>query len=341
MPILNLPLIKPHIFIISPALAKANNGNGLTATRWARFLRGHYRISLALQWDGTPCDAMIALHARRSASSIAAFAAAQPASPLILALTGTDLYRDIRTDADAQRSLQLASQLIVLQPSGVHELDAELRRKVTVIYQSSPLLKAVSPSIKQRARHFEVAMIGHFRDEKDPLTFMRAAGLVKHKRVRMTHIGGALDPALGSHAEATQAMHAHYRWLGRIPHSPTRQRLKRSHLMVITSVMEGGAHVIIEAVTSGVPILASYISGNRGMLGEDYAGYFPVGDSQALASLIDRAATDATFYALLQTQCDARAPLFAPEREQAALLQLVDNSIHTHQQLNKDIHELT
>lgn len=334
-------MIKPHIFIISPALAKANNGNGLTATRWARFLRRHYRISLALQWDGTPCDAMIALHARRSASSIAAFAAAYPASPLILALTGTDLYRDIRTDADAQRSLQLASQLIVLQPAGVHELDAELCRKVAVIYQSSPMLKAISPAIKQRARRFEVTMIGHFRDEKDPLTFMRAAGLVKQARVQMTHIGGALDPALGSHAEATQATHAHYRWLGHIPHTHTRQRLKRSHLMVITSVMEGGAHVIIEAITSGVPVLASNISGNRGMLGEDYAGYFPVGDSLALASLIDRAATDSAFYARLQAQCDARAPFFAPEREQAALLQLVNNSIHPHQQLNKDIHELT
>ena len=321
--------MQPHIVIISPALAKANNGNGLTASRWARFLRQRYRVTLALHWDGTPCDAMIALHARRSAPSIAAFAAALPASPLILALTGTDLYRDIHTDSDAQRSLQLATQLVVLQPAGLQELSADLRPKTQVIYQSAPSLKPVSPDLKQRARHFDVTMIGHFREEKDPLTFMRAAAQIKSARVRLIHIGDALDPVLGTQAEATQGAHRHYRWLGHIPHTETRQRLKRSHLMVIASVMEGGAHVIIEAITSGVPVLASDISGNRGMLGEDYAAYFPLGDSLALARLIDRAATDSAFYARLQAQCDARAPLFAPEREQAALLQLVDNCIRS------------
>lgn len=322
-------MAKPHIVIISPALAKANNGNGLTASRWARFLRKRYRVTLALQWNGTPCDAMIALHARRSATSIATFAAVFPASPLILALTGTDLYRDIRTDADAQHSLLLATQLVVLQPAGLQELGADLRSKTQVIYQSAPSLKPVSQHLKQQARYFDVTMIGHLRDEKDPAAFMRAAAQLRSPRVRLIHIGGALDPLLGAQAEATQAAHPHYRWLGHVSHAQARQRLKRSHLMVIASIMEGGAHVIIEAITSGVPLLASDIPGNRGMLGENYAGYFPLGDSVALARLIDRAATDTMFYARLQAQCDARTPLFAPEREQAALFQLVDNCLRS------------
>ncbi len=176
--------MQPHLVIISPALAKANNGNGLTASRWARFLRERYRVTLALQWDSKPYDAMIALHARRSAPSIAAFAATYPASPLLLVLTGTDLYRDIRSDADAQRSLQLASQLIVLQDAGLQELSVDLRAKAQVIYQSAPFLKPVNPRLKQQARYFDVTMIGHFRDEKDPATFMRAAALIKTARVR-------------------------------------------------------------------------------------------------------------------------------------------------------------
>ncbi len=314
---------KQHIVIISPALSKANSGNGLTASRWARFLRKHYRVTLALQWDGMPCDAMIALHARRTASSIAAFAAAQPASPLIVVLTGTDLYRDIHSDAAAQRSLQLATQLVVLQPSGLQELEANLRSKTVVIYQSAPALLPFSH--QQQKRHFDVTMIGHLRGEKDPVTFMHAAAQLSSPHIRMTHIGGALDPLLGAAAEATQSACTNYRWLGHLPHSATRQRLKRSHLMVITSVMEGGAHVIIEAVTSGVSVLASDISGNRGMLGEDYAGYFPLGDSLALARLIDLAASNAAFYQKLKTQCVARAPLFTPERESATLINLVDN----------------
>lgn len=321
---------KPHIFIVSPASANANNGNWLTASRWAGILRDRYRVTLALSWDGTPCDAMIALHARRSAASIAGFAAAHPELPLVLALTGTDLYRDIRTDVDGRRSLQLANHLIVLQPEGLQELDPELRGRTTVIYQSARSLKPPDMSLKRRMRHFDVAMIGHLRHEKDPLTFMRAATHVKSLRIRLLHIGGALDPVFAFHAETTQNAHPHYRWLGHLPRALTRQRLKRSHLMVIASVMEGGANVIIEAITSGVPVIASDIPGNRGMLGDDYAGYFPLGDSLALARLIESAATDNAFYARLQMQCAARAHLFTPERERTALLHLMNNLIGSH-----------
>src|SRR5471032_1111411 len=98
--------------------------------------------------------------------------------------------------------------------------------------------------------------------------------------------------------------------------------------MALTSHMEGGAYVIIEAVTSGVQVLASDIGGNRGMLGADYAGYFAPFDLASLARLIYRALTDAGFAALLRSQCAARAPLVAPAAEQAALLQLVDNLLH-------------
>jgi len=318
-------MAKIHIIIISPASAKANNGNWQTASRWAHFLRAHYRVTVMTQWDGTPCDLMIALHARRSAVSIAEFAAAHPALPLLLVLTGTDLYRDIRHDADAQRSLQLATRLIVLQQAGLDELKPDFRNKAQVIHQSARQLTPLDRGAA--SRYFDVVMIGHLREEKDPLTFMRAAALVASPSIRLWQIGGSLAPALQQQAELTQGQHPRYRWLGNMAHGTTRQRLKRSHLMVITSIMEGGANVIIEAVTSGVPVLASDISGNRGMLGDDYTGYFPVGDGAALAALIERVLADPAFYARLQQQCTARAPLFSPQQERASLLQLVDNLV--------------
>lgn len=322
-------MTKPHVVIISPASAKANNGNWQTARRWARFLREKYRVTLLGEWNGLACDAVIALHARRSAPSIAAAVGALPARPCVVVLTGTDLYRDIRVDADAQRSLALATRLVVLQEAGLQELSAEQRAKACVIHQSAP---ALTPAVRAvHARHFDITMVGHLRDEKDPLTFMQAAALVSSPGVRLTHIGGALDPVLGEQAAATQQAVSHYRWLGNLPHARTRQYVKRAYLMVLASKMEGGANVIIEAVTSGVPVLASDISGNRGMLGEDYAGYFAVGDSRTLARMIDRAVTEPTFHARLRSQCDARASLFSPQREQAALLQLMDDLIsHPH-----------
>lgn len=321
-----------HIWIVSPASARANNGNWQSASRWARFLRTRYRVTISQQWpdpgmpDGAPApDMLIALHARRSSPSLEAWTRAWPKRPSILLLTGTDLYRDIHNDPAAQRALRQAGALVLLQPAGYESLPAPLHAKTSVIFQSAATLKPLSGGVR---RHEDICMIGHLRGEKDPLTFMRAAAHVQAPNARLIHIGGALEPALAEAAQSTAALHPRYRWLGAMPHAATRQRLKRSRAMALTSHMEGGANVIIEAVCAGVPVLATDISGNRGMLGDDYQGYFPPGDAAALARLIDRAIGDRAWHAALRAQCDARAPLFAPAAERAALLELVDNLLH-------------
>ena len=318
------------VVIVSPALARANNGNWQTASRWAHFLRARYAVSIASEW--TPAmpapDLLITLHARRAAPSLAAWTQAQPGRPSVLVLTGTDLYRDIATDPQAQASLRSATALVLLQDAGVALLPNALRSKARVIYQSAPALAPYRPAANRRM--LPVTMVGHLREEKDPLTFIAAAALVRSPQARMVHIGGALDPALGQAAQAAQAANPRYRWLGNLAHGVTRQRLKRSHAMVIASRMEGGANVIIEAVTCGVPVLASDISGNRGMLGADYEGYFLLGDAAALARLVDRSIDDTAFYQRLCAQCATRAALFTPATEQAALLGLVDNLLDTH-----------
>jgi putative glycosyltransferase (TIGR04348 family) len=321
-----------RVVIVSPASARENNGNWQTARRWAHFLRAHYDVTIVHQWTPalpTP-ELLIALHARRSAASLAAWTQAEPARPSVLVLTGTDLYRDIATDTDAQASLRHASALVLLQDAGLALLPAALRAKARVIYQSAPALSPHQHPARRRIR--QITMVGHLRDEKDPLTFIRAAALVDNPRARMVHIGGALDPALGAAAAAAASANPRYRWLGNLAHGATRQRLRRSHAMVIASRIEGGANVIIEAVTSAVPVLASDISGNRGMLGDDYEGYFAPGDAHALARLIGRSIDDSAFYQRLGRQCAARAALFAPAAEQAALLRLVDNLLDPHHQ---------
>lgn len=323
-------MAKPTVIIISPALASANNGNWQTASRWQRFLRHHYRVRLAASWDGSPADIMIALHARRSATSIAAFAETHPAHPLIVVLTGTDLYRDIAIDEAARHSLQAATKLVVLQEQGLSALPAPLRSKALAIYQSASPLRPGRQQGSTAMRH--VAMVGHLRKEKNPGCFMQAAAMTSLPGVRFDQIGGALDAELAAQARITEQQHPHYRWLGNLSHARTRRLIRRSHLLVVPSYMEGGANVIIEAVRSGVPVLASDISGNRGMLGADYAGYFPVDDAAALAEMIKRSLQEQAFHALLQKQCARRAGMFSPQREQTALLQLLDNVRHLEQE---------
>lgn len=273
------------------------------------------------EWSGADDDLMVALHARRSAGSIANFAARYPQRPLALVLTGTDLYRDIREDEQAQRSLRLASRLIVLQDEGLRELSSEQAAKAMVIFQSA---RALRPGRRSR-RYFDLALVGHQRPEKDPLTALRALlRLPADLPLRLFHIGSALDPGLAAEVAALGAGDARYHWLGALSKAATRQRIKRCHLLLLPSLMEGGANVLIEAVTSGVPVVGSDIAGNRGMLGADYPGWFPVGDAQRLAELITAAARDPGYYARLAARCAERVSLFSPARECAAVCSLLE-----------------
>src|SRR5256885_9312366 len=105
-----------------------------------------------------------------------------------------------------------------------------------------------------------------------------AVSFLKSKNLEVLHIGGALDPALGQEAQAWMAREPRYRWLGSLPHARALGWIARSHLVVHSSVMEGGANVIVEAARIGTPILASRVPGNVGMLGARYPGYFPLFD---------------------------------------------------------------
>ena len=323
---------QPRVLIISPAVANANNGNWQTARRWSRMLRPAFHVTVAQAWNGEPFDVVLALHARRSADSIAAWAQAQgvtaTARGLGVVLTGTDLYRDIQTDAMAQASLRFAKHLVVLQECGPDALPHTLRLKTRVIFQSAGSRKPV----QKTRQHLRAVMVGHLRDEKSPQTLFEAARILKDSPdILIDHIGESLDASLGSQARATAAACPGYRWLGGLSHETTRRHIQRAHLLVHTSRMEGGAHVIMEAVCSGTPVLASRIAGNVGMLGEDYPGYFAHGNAQGLADLLVRCREDQaapapnTLYAKLEDRCARRVPLFAPETERAALTRLVND----------------
>lgn len=309
---------------MTPAYSSANNGNWHTAARWKHLLGRHCRIGIVAAWDGEACDLLIALHARRSAPSIQAYAAQSPDRPIVVVLTGTDLYRDLPDDPAAQRSLRLASHLVVLQDAAPGMLSAADRAKCHVIYQSAPALRPAPTPL----RRLRIASVGHLRDEKDPSTFMRAAArLGARADLRFEHIGAALDPDLHDEALRTAATCPTYRWLGNLPRAQARQHIRRAHLLVNTSRMEGGAQVIVEAARSGTAVLASRVDGNVGMLGAHYPGFFAVGDDVHLACLVERAGDDAAFLAQLRAQTLARATLFDPPEERQRLLALVYSAL--------------
>ena len=327
-----------NIILVTPAPPGSRKGNRVTALRWGRLLRqlGHH-VRVRQEYRGERCDLLIALHARRSFAAVDAFSRAQPQRPIVLALTGTDLYEQIQTEPLARQALELASRLVVLQPLAVEELPSHLRARARVIYQSCE----ARPRSTRRARinaapgdprssilhphsSFDVCVLGHLRPVKDPFRTALAARLLPvSSRIQVLHAGAALNPAMEKQARAEQAINPRYRWLGDLPRGKALRLLARSRLLVLTSLLEGGANTISEAIAVGVPVLASRIPGSVGLLGAKYPGYFPVGDTAALAALLTRAETDAKFYTKLKAWCRRLRPLVRPARERESWRQLL------------------
>ncbi len=305
------------IVIVTPAAASSRTGNRHTAARYAGFLRAaQYDVRVMVEWDRSPCDVMIALHARRSMASIEHFRAQYPERPLVVVLTGTDVYRDIHHDVEARRSLARADRLIVLQERALDELMPAEQRKTTVVYQSSASNLVHAPI----ARRFRIVSVGHLRDEKDPFCIARALAFTNAENLEIIHVGDALSEGDRKEAEAWMRRDPRYRWIGGRAHGDALRWLASSHVMVLASRMEGGANVICEAARIGVPVIASEVSGNIGMLGPQYPAYYPMGDARALAALVERAMGDPRFYQSILRHISQRRRLFAPAKEARGVL---------------------
>ncbi len=321
-----------RIGIVTPAPPNSRYGNRITAIRWAKILRrlGN-RVSILQTYDGKSYDLLVALQARKSHSAIINFRRQNPAAPIIVALTGTDIYRDIRTSPSARKSLEIATRIVVLQPKALEKLQPGLRDKTRVIYQSveddqalrgmngrSPKIKVNRDEARSR-RSFDACVIGHLRFVKDPFrTAMAARLLPSSSGIRVLQVGGAMTDAMATKALQEMRVNQRYRWLGERRQTHVFHVLANSQVCVISSRMEGGANVLSEAITAAVPVLASRIDGNVGILGVDYPGYFEVGDTKALVQLLTRVETSPEYLAELRDRVKSLSVLFTPAREQQA-----------------------
>lgn len=286
---------------------------------------GH-KVTVGTEYNSEPVDLLIALHAWHSAGSIKCYRQHYPSGALIVVLGGTDVNSFLKTDAaNTLESIRAADALVCLHDLIVDELPQDQKQKLHVIRQSAkPLPYPRNPV----AKHFDICVIGHLREEKDPFRTALAARLLpEHSRIRVIHFGKAHNRSYARRAEQEMQQNSRYFWKGEVPRWRVRREFSRTRAMVISSNQEGGANVVSEAIVAGVPVIASDIAGNIGLLGREYPAYYRVGDEQSLAELLHRAETDMVWLSNLETCCQRLAPLFTPESEADAWAALVDRVV--------------
>ncbi|MBL3556891.1 MULTISPECIES: selenoneine biosynthesis selenosugar synthase SenB [Marinobacter] len=322
-----------NITLITPAPPGSRAGNRATAERWGRLLgQAGHRVNIVTEYHGQPCDLLMALHAWRSHQAVVRFREEHPDTPLIVVLTGTDIYdHQHRFPDDTLESMALADCLIGLHHRVCQDIPERFTPKLMTVLQS-----AESPGyVSGPKQGFDICVIGHLRHEKDPLRAAWAARrLLKTSAIRVINAGGAHTAEWEHETLAEQQSNPRFQWLGEVDKSAIHELMNRCRAMVISSVMEGGANVVSEACRAGLPIIASDISGNIGLLGEDYPGYFPVGDDTELARLLQQAEHSPEFLLELEERVTELAGSFTPESEQAALLAAIDKAMAGRTRLN-------
>ncbi len=314
-----------QINLITPAKENSHSGNRVTANRWSELLHtlGH-RVNVMTEYSEYPCDCLIAVHAYRSAQAIATFKKQYPKKPLIVLLAGTDVYRFQHSHREQTlASMQSASILIGLHDLVGEDIPHDMREKLKIIHQSAtPLDMPRAPSHDS----FDVCVVGHLRAEKDPLrTALAARRLPKDSKIRVIHLGKAHDDVWAETARAEMAANPRYEWRGDVTPNAVQQCFATSHAMAITSVMEGGANVVSEAIVADLPVLASRIAGNVGLLGHDHPAYYEAQNTSELSALLKAIEREPEFLKELTTYGRTRAHLFSRDREREKWRGVLDN----------------
>ncbi len=271
------------ILIVSPG--SLHNGNTRSAIRWASELSalGH-EVRITSEWEDENVDLLVALNAEKSHHAVAQ-CHNHGQTPVVVALTGTDLYPSL--SPNSLSSLQMADLIVVYQAKALAHLPEHHQTKARVIPLSAPDHPALRGSNQRSGNDFLVCVVGHLRAVKDPMRTARASRLLPPaSRIRILHAGSILEERFAAEVAREEAENPRYKWLGPLETEEALRLIASSNLFALTSLQEGGGCAMNEAAAAQTPILSSRNDASTSLLGENYPGLFPFGDTETLSALL-------------------------------------------------------
>ncbi|MDC0567934.1 glycosyltransferase [Akkermansiaceae bacterium] len=308
------------VCVASPYPLSELKGNSVTTDRIVAMLNeGGVEARGSYGNDGEPADILITLHAIKGAPAVFDFKKKTPNGRVIILLTGTDIYQGLAEGSQiGGDALQVADRIVVPQEAALRKLPEKVRGKTVVI---RPSLDPIAVKATSSQSPFVISVVGHLRPVKRP--FLTIETLAQHPEwsdLEVWQIGQALDAEMGKTAEFWMEEDKRYRWCGGLPREESLALCAKSSLTINSSILEGGANAVLEAMTMGVPVLASRIEGNVGLLGDDYPGYFEEGGMAKALEAIMHQRVDLDEWSLLLAD---RLPLFSRVRESESWLELL------------------
>jgi len=140
----------------------------------------------------------------------------------------------------------------------------------------------------ENAAPWMILYVGRLEAEKNLATLVTAAAKVASRfPVRLALIGaGSLQPDLRAQAEA---LGVGVEFPGVVDHRRLSERYREADVFVLPSFTEGHPKVLIEAMASGLPCVASDCPGNRALVRDGETGLlFDARNPDALAAALER-----------------------------------------------------
>jgi glycosyltransferase involved in cell wall biosynthesis len=299
-----------RIALVSPYTLPFLCGNSFMADRLRSGLtRSGYEVELFDSRRDTPDRAvrfapqvLHSLNADKPHHWVKGFMDRHPV-PWVITLTGTDYNSWCGKEEPPphiRENLERARALVVFHMEALEALVnclPEIAGKIQVIAQGITC-PACPQDVLQLRKELRIAprdsvflMVSSIRPVKNLEAALLAFSEIERKmaNVRLILIGPVLDREEASRILKLGETLSSFEYLGEKPHVEVQKFIAASDVFLNTSLNEGMPGAVLEAMASGIPVLASDITGNRSLVVTGDNGLlFPAG---SVAGLVESALT--------------------------------------------------